>query len=112
MLIDDTDVRKSKERENPWSLSAVENSIMIFWKPEKQNGTKGCGIGANRATCSRYLKEAIDATLKKYKNATDVVWAQEEPKNMGAYSHMLMHYEKARNWRVCSRKDLCCSSIG
>ena len=49
-------------------------------------------------------KNEIEKVLKKYKNATDIVWAQEEPKNMGAYSHMLMHFEEARNWRVCSRK--------
>jgi 2-oxoglutarate dehydrogenase E1 component len=49
-------------------------------------------------------KDEIVSTLKKYKNATDIIWAQEEPKNMGAYSHMLMHYEPSREWRVCSRK--------
>ncbi len=42
--------------------------------------------------------------LKKYKNADDIVWAQEEPKNMGAYSHILMHFEEAKNFRVCSRR--------
>jgi len=47
-----------------------------------------------------YMENAI----KKYKNAKDVVWAQEEPKNMGAYSHVIMHYEPSRLWRVCSRK--------
>ncbi len=49
-------------------------------------------------------KDEIVATLKKYKNVADIVWAQEEPKNMGAYSHMLMHFEPSREWRVCSRK--------
>ena len=46
------------------------------------------------------MKEMMD----KYKNADDVVWAQEEPRNMGAYSFMLMHFEEARNFRVCSRR--------
>ena len=27
--------------------------------------------------------------VRKYKSATDIVWAQEEPKNMGAWSHIL-----------------------
>jgi 2-oxoglutarate dehydrogenase E1 component len=49
-------------------------------------------------------KDDINTTIKKYKNANDIVWAQEEPKNMGAYSHMLMHFERSREWRVCSRK--------
>lgn len=46
--------------------------------------------------------EAIRKILKKYKNADDVVWAQEEPRNMGAYSHMLMHLEEAKTFRIAS----------
>lgn len=49
-------------------------------------------------------KKQIEEVLGKYKHAKDIVWAQEEPKNMGAYSHMVMHFETSRNWRVCSRK--------
>ncbi len=48
--------------------------------------------------------EEMKAIIKKYKNADDIVWAQEEPRNMGAYSHMLLHFEETRTWRVCSRK--------
>ncbi|WP_034259726.1 2-oxoglutarate dehydrogenase E1 component [Altibacter lentus] len=48
--------------------------------------------------------EGMKAIIKKYKNAQDVVWAQEEPRNMGAYAHVLMHFEEAKNFRVCSRK--------
>ncbi|WP_430467312.1 2-oxoglutarate dehydrogenase E1 component [Winogradskyella ouciana] len=48
--------------------------------------------------------KAIEDTLKKYKNADDIVWAQEEPRNMGAYSHILMHIDGAKNWRVASRR--------
>lgn len=46
----------------------------------------------------------IKEMMEKYKNAEDVVWAQEEPRNMGAYAHMLLHFEEARKFRVCSRK--------
>lgn len=48
--------------------------------------------------------DQIKATIKKYKNADDIVWAQEEPRNMGAYSYLLLHFEEARNFRVCSGK--------
>ena len=48
--------------------------------------------------------ESIRDVLKKYKNADDIVWAQEEPRNMGAYSHMLMHLDEAKSWRVASRR--------
>lgn len=42
--------------------------------------------------------------MKKYKNADDIVWAQEEPRNMGAWSHMLMHLDEAKQFRVASRR--------
>ena len=42
--------------------------------------------------------------IKKYKNANDVVWAQEEPRNMGAWSHMMMHFDEAQKFRVASRR--------
>ncbi len=48
--------------------------------------------------------DKMRAIIKKYKNADDVVWAQEEPKNMGAYSFLMMHFEEAKNFRICSRK--------
>jgi 2-oxoglutarate dehydrogenase E1 component len=48
--------------------------------------------------------EKIKEIIGKYKNADDLVWAQEEPRNMGAYSYLLLHFEEARNFRVCSRK--------
>src|SRR5690606_25729936 len=46
----------------------------------------------------------IRAVLKKYKNADDIVWAQEEPRNMGAWSFLLLHLEEARGFRVASRR--------
>ncbi len=42
--------------------------------------------------------------IKKYKNADDIVWAQEEPRNMGAWGHMLMHLDEAKQFRVASRR--------
>jgi len=46
----------------------------------------------------------IKEIIGKYSNADDVVWAQEEPRNMGAWSHLLLHLDEARNFRVCSRR--------
>ncbi|MGB1307827.1 MAG: 2-oxoglutarate dehydrogenase E1 component [Oceanihabitans sp.] len=48
--------------------------------------------------------EAINKVLSKYANAKDVVWAQEEPRNMGAYSHMLMHLDACKTWRAATRR--------
>jgi len=48
--------------------------------------------------------KTMEAVLEKYGNATDVVWAQEEPRNMGAWGHLLMHFDKAKTFRVASRR--------
>ncbi len=47
--------------------------------------------------------DQIKEVIKKYKSAKDIVWAQEEPRNMGAYSHLMLHMPETRTWRVCSR---------
>ena len=46
--------------------------------------------------------DELDGIIAKYKNADDIVFAQEEPMNMGAYTHFLLQYEPTRNFRVCS----------
>ncbi|MBT8310962.1 MAG: 2-oxoglutarate dehydrogenase E1 component, partial [Flavobacteriaceae bacterium] len=47
---------------------------------------------------------AIRYILNKYTKADDIVWAQEEPKNMGAYAHILVHLEEAKYFRIASRR--------
>jgi 2-oxoglutarate dehydrogenase E1 component len=53
------------------------------------------------------LKEII----AKYPNADDYVWAQEEPKNMGAYSFMLMNFDLVK-WRLASLKAYAATAAG
>ena len=48
--------------------------------------------------------DEIQAILSEYKNVKDVVWAQEEPRNMGAYAHLLMHLDEARTFRPATRR--------
>lgn len=48
--------------------------------------------------------DKIREVIAKYSNAEEVVWAQEEPRNMGAWSYLLLHLEETRNWRVASRR--------
>lgn len=43
-------------------------------------------------------------TIEKYNKAEEIVWAQEEPRNMGAWSHLLMHFPGASEFRVASRR--------
>jgi 2-oxoglutarate dehydrogenase E1 component len=53
------------------------------------------------------LKEII----AKYPNADDYVWAQEEPKNMGAYGYMLMNFDLIK-WRLASLRVSSASASG
>lgn len=48
--------------------------------------------------------EEMRNIIKKYKNVDDLVWAQEEPRNMGAWGHLLMHLDEAKQFRVASRR--------
>jgi len=54
----------------------------------------------------------INDVLEKYSNASDIVWAQEEPRNMGAWSHLLLHSDKFRDFRAASRRFYSSPSAG
>ncbi len=45
----------------------------------------------------------LEKVIKSYPNVTDYVWAQEEPKNMGAWGYMLMNFDQVK-LRVASRR--------
>ena len=55
--------------------------------------------------------EQIKEVLAKYKNADDYVWAQEEPRNMGAYGYMLMNFTEVK-FRVASLKAYSAPAAG
>lgn len=47
-------------------------------------------------------QKQLDEIIAQYPNVTDYVWAQEEPKNMGAWGYMLMNFESVK-LRLASR---------
>jgi 2-oxoglutarate dehydrogenase E1 component len=55
--------------------------------------------------------EQLKAIIASYPNADDYVWAQEEPKNMGAYSFMLMNFNLIK-WRLASLKAYAAPAAG
>ncbi|NAS10409.1 2-oxoglutarate dehydrogenase E1 component [Poritiphilus flavus] len=56
--------------------------------------------------------DRMKEVIAKYKNADDLVWAQEEPRNMGAWSHLMMHFDQAGKFRVASRRFYASPSAG
>ncbi|MEH6512557.1 2-oxoglutarate dehydrogenase E1 component [Maribacter arcticus] len=56
--------------------------------------------------------EKMKEVMAKYKNADDFVWAQEEPRNMGAWSHLLMHFSEVQKFRVASRRFYAAPAAG
>lgn len=55
--------------------------------------------------------EQLKKVLAKYPNADDFVWAQEEPKNMGAYGYMLMNFNEVK-FRLASPKAYSAPAAG
>jgi 2-oxoglutarate dehydrogenase E1 component len=55
--------------------------------------------------------DQLQAIIKSYPKADDFVWAQEEPKNMGAYSYMLMNFDLVK-WRLASLKAYAAPAAG
>ena len=49
-------------------------------------------------------EKEITETINQYSNAKDIVWAQEEPRNMGAWGYLLLQLPSAVNWRCASRR--------
>ena len=48
--------------------------------------------------------EEMRKVLKAYAAVEEVVWAQEEPRNMGIWSHLLLHFSEAVNFRPATRR--------
>jgi len=57
-------------------------------------------------------KNHIKSILRKYSNVKDIVWAQEEPINMGAYAHLLINFKEASTFRVAARRFYAATAAG
>ncbi len=55
--------------------------------------------------------EAMKEAIAAYPNADDYVWAQEEPKNMGAYGFMLMNFHEVP-FRLAATKEYSAPASG
>ena len=98
MLIDDAEAKVDKVK----TVVFVTGKFYYDLLEEKEN------LGRDDVALVRVEQlfplpaDDIREVLSKYKNAKDIVWAQEEPRNMGAYGFMLMHLEEAKNFRAAT----------
>jgi 2-oxoglutarate dehydrogenase E1 component len=100
MLIDDTNAKADKVK----SLVFVTGKFYYDLLEEQEKlGREDVAI-VRVAQLFPLPVEDIKTVIAKYKNADDLVWAQEEPRNMGAYSHILMHLDEAKQFRAASRR--------
>jgi len=56
--------------------------------------------------------QEIHKVLEQYKDVKDVVWAQEEPRNMGVWSHLLLHFPEAVRFRPVTRRFYAAPAAG
>jgi 2-oxoglutarate dehydrogenase E1 component len=100
MLIDDTVVKANKVKTVVFVTGKFYYDLL-----EQREQLKRDDIALVRLEQLFPLPEKqIRAVLAKYKNADDHVWAQEEPRNMGAYSHILMNLDEAKMFRAATRR--------
>ncbi len=105
--IDDTSVDKKKVKTLVFCTGKFYYDILA----EREN------LGRNDVALVRIEQlfplpiDELKAIIAKYPNADDYVWAQEEPKNMGAYSFMLMNFDLVK-WRLASLKAYSAPAAG
>ena len=56
--------------------------------------------------------QEIRKVLEQYIDVKDIVWAQEEPRNMGVWSHLLLHLPEAVSFRPVTRRFYAAPAAG
>ncbi|MBP6040907.1 MAG: 2-oxoglutarate dehydrogenase E1 component [Flavobacterium sp.] len=105
--IDDTSVDKSKVKTVVFCTGKFYYDILSEREKLERNDVALVRIEQLFPLPTDQLK----AIIASYPNADDYVWAQEEPKNMGAYSYMLVNFDLVP-WRLASLKNYSAPASG
>ena len=93
-------------------VTAKDAKILVFcsgkfyydlFKAREEKGRMDVAIVRLEQLFPLPIKE-IEMLLEKYNRTKDIVWAQEEPRNMGAWSFLLLQMPKAQTFRPASRR--------
>lgn len=107
-VLDDLNVKDKK---------AIKTLVFCTGKFYYDIITKRSELGRNDVAVVRLEQlfplavDQIKAIIDSYPNADDYVWAQEEPKNMGAYGYMLMNFDLVK-LRLASPKAYSAPAAG
>jgi len=99
-VIDDTSAEVKKVTSVVFCTGKFYYDLLAAKEEHKRNDVALVRVEQLFPLPSGQMKKIIE----KYKNADDLVWAQEEPRNMGAWSHMMMHFSDFNKFRVASRR--------
>ena len=105
--IDDNQVDKSKVKSLVFCTGKFYYDIVAEREKQERNDVAVVRVEQLFPLPTDQLK----AIIAQYPNADDYVWAQEEPKNMGAYSFMLMNFDLVK-WRLASLKAYAAPAAG
>ncbi|MNK79126.1 2-oxoglutarate dehydrogenase E1 component [compost metagenome] len=105
--IDDTTVNKKDVK----TLVFVTGKFYYDITAERENNGRKDVAVVRIEQLFPFPVEQIKEIIAQYPNADDYVWAQEEPKNMGAYSFMLMNFDLVK-WRLASLKAYAAPASG
>jgi len=88
-VIDDSQVDKKKVKSLVFCTGKFYYDLL---ERREQNGRDDVALVRIEQLFPLPLKE-LQEIIDMYPNVTDYVWAQEEPKNMGAWGYMLMNFD-------------------
>ncbi|MEM8998875.1 MAG: 2-oxoglutarate dehydrogenase E1 component [Bacteroidota bacterium] len=100
LLIDDSDANPEKIETLVFCTGKFYYDLLAKKEADKRNDVALVRIEQLFPLPSVEMRQV----LKRYSNTDDIVWAQEEPRNMGAWGHLLMHFDEAKRFRVASRR--------
>ena len=98
-VIDDAEVDKKKVTSLVFCTGKFYYDLLVRREENKRNDVALVRI----EQLFPLPQHELEKVIKSYPNVTDYVWAQEEPKNMGAWGYMLMNFDQVK-LRVASRR--------
>jgi 2-oxoglutarate dehydrogenase E1 component len=107
-IIGDPDCEKTKAKRLIFCSGKIFYELKAY---QKENDIKEVAIIRIEQLYPFPLKQ-LKAIKKEYPNAPEWLWVQEEPANMGAWSHILRLTQGIFQFKLLSRKDSASPATG